>query len=472
MSYSIKNLTAENFAGFSEISVSFSDKVTYWVGPNGAGKTTAALDIIWATLQGVATKAATKESRPLIAERYMIVGSQGRSAKTALTLHHIEKGYDIIVKRKITETTNEVTFDAPDGIVLDQRFLNELFNVFLVSPKHFLALSPKDQATALGISVADIDAKIKEAKQKFTDINRDLRTMGELTPMEKTDPVDVSALTSEKAKRVQWNTTQENKQKGKDQITLTLTRCQEECQETVTSGTELKSLLDKIASFDFKGSAARSTLGMIHSMVDNKLSELRPRLSELKKNITEYETAIKDIGEMGDLKPIDELDRLIASASEVNVKAAAYKTYTDQKDKRDKLSGDLEKNKDQQAVLEQQRIKKIQSFQLPFEDIAVNEEGELTLKGRYIREPYFSAGELIRIVPMLILASMKEPPELKYVFLENFSLLDEPTQKEVIGYFTSRGIQLCVELVSAETSDKPNSIFLRENKVVKNTVKE
>ena len=471
MSYSIKNLSGSNFAGFDEIEVSFDPRLTYLLGKNGSGKTTVGLDAIWATLQGVATKAASKDMKPLIGERYMIIGNQGRSAKTALTLHHIERNYDIIVKRKITETTNEVTFDAPDGVILDQRFLNEIFNLFLISPKHFLALNPKEQAAALGISVADIDVKIKELKQKFTDINRDIRTMGELTPVEKTDPINVSALTGEKARRVQWNTKQEEKTREKDKATQELTKYQEEYAETMTSGTELKSLLDKTASFDFKGSAARSTLGMIHTMVENKLSELRPKLSELRGKIAERETAIKEIGEIGDLKPIDELDKQIASASEINVLAAAYKTYTDQKAKKDKLSQDLEKNKDQQAVLEQQRIKKIQSFNLPFNELTISEEGELTLKGRYIRDPYFSVGELTKIVPMLILASMKEPPELKYVFLENFSLLDEQAQKEVIDYFTSQGIQLCVELVSSEISNKPNSIYLRENKVVANTVK-
>jgi hypothetical protein len=121
--------------------------------------------------------------------------------------------------------------------------------------------------------------------------------------------------------------------------------------------------------------------------------------------------------------------------------------------------------------MEEIRIKKIRSLNLPFQDLSINENGELMLQGRYLKEQYWSTGELIKTIPILLISSMKSQgriPKFPYVFVQDFSLLDPENQQEIIDFFLANGIQACLEIVGTEPLDKPNSIFLKDSIVIQN----
>jgi hypothetical protein len=57
-------------------------------------------------------------------------------------------------------------------------------------------------------------------------------------------------------------------------------------------------------------------------------------------------------------------------------------------------------------------------------------------------------------------------PELKYVFLQDFSLLDAANQEKTINELVGLGFQLVVEYVGTEAVENRNCILLKNNHVV------
>ena len=195
---------------------------------------------------------------------------------------------------------------------------------------------------------------------------------------------------------------------------------------------------------------------------DDKLDEVSPRIAKG----SQY---ISSLPKPEELLDIAELDEQIANASSINVLASQYDAYVKAVEKRESLVTALEDNKTEQKKVEDARTKKIQSYKLPFEDCQITEEGELTLSGRFIKEPYFSRGELTKIVPMLIISAAQasgKAIQFPYVYCEDFSLLDEDSQKDVIEFFAANNIQACLELVSKEVGNSPNHIYLKANQIV------
>jgi len=155
----IKSIKLENFAKYSHIEVSFDKNVTYLIGNNGAGKTTLGLNAIWFLFCGIAEKS-SKGNNPLIAERFRFIGENGASAKGEMVLIDEVRKVKIKVIRKLTKDGTSLSFEAPEGLVLNQEWLNDLFNVFLISPRSFLALDSKKQTEALGIDTSTLNLKI------------------------------------------------------------------------------------------------------------------------------------------------------------------------------------------------------------------------------------------------------------------------------------------------------------------------
>ena len=470
--YKLKKATADNFKGFDSIELSFSEDIMYLCGPNGSGKSSGGLDIIWATLQGVGSKAPSKDTNPLIAERYQIIGDAGKSAKTSITLHDVQKGYDIKVTRKILKDGSELHFDTDADITLDQRFLNEIFNLYLVSPKKFIELTPKAQSIALGIDLSRYDEKIKELKNEFTLINRQIKDLGTPVEVEVINPVDVTALVTEKAKRTAFNTEQINRQATIDANMLKWTAIvaeQEKCIIDQQDYHHLQSVIEQMTVGNIKSAEVKTYISSINLYLANTIANLDDKLDEVSPRIAKGSQYISSLPKPEELLDIAELDEQIANASSINVLASQYDAYVKAVEKRESLVTALEDNKTEQKKVEDARTAKIASFALPFEELTINEDGELLLQNRYLKSEYWSAGELIRTVPMLIIASMKATGrEIKfpYCYISDWNLLDSTNQKEIIDFFKANKIQCVLEVVSEERTGTKNSIFLKDNHII------
>jgi DNA repair exonuclease SbcCD ATPase subunit len=192
----IKKLKLTNFAKFSDIEVVFNDQVTHLVGMNGAGKTTIGLTAIQAGLKGIAEKA---KDGQLIGDRFRFIGPNKKSADIFLTIIDEAKGSaEINVHNRITEAGNSISFEAPEGYNIGGNWLNNLLSVAFLSAKNFTQLSTKEQALLLGIDVSSKDKEIAAKKAEITEVNRDIKNIGQLVKIEPAQKVSVSTLLADK----------------------------------------------------------------------------------------------------------------------------------------------------------------------------------------------------------------------------------------------------------------------------------
>lgn len=423
----IKSIKLENFAKYSHIEVSFDKNITYLIGNNGAGKTTLGLNAIWFMLQGIAEKS-SKGNNPLIAERFRFIGENGASAKGEMVLFDEVRKVKIKVMRKLTKDGTSVTFEAPEDMTLSQEWLNDLFNVFLISPRSFLALDSKKQAEVLGIDTSKFDSELENLKSEHTYINRELKNIGEVKEIEPVEKIDITSLIECKNDIINFNTKQielqQNITKNKEKLIL----CEQEYEKLLKQKTLLELEINNVKNKRDAGIKYISNLPKPEKLVNS-----------------------------------EDIDKKIKDATSNNDKRIVYENYLQQKQKHDLKLSELNNNKERQSEAIKARIDYIRSKKLPFDNLEINEKGELLLSGKPIKEQYFATGELLKIVPVLI-SSLN--PELKYVFIQQFNLLDEKQQKIVEEYLVNKGFQLVAEIVGEKEIENKHCIVLKDMHLV------
>lgn len=453
----IQEVSLKNFAAYDNISASFDPNVTYMCGPNGAGKTTMGLTAIWFIMQGIAEKSSAGLT-PLLAERFRFIGPHAKTATGEMVLHDEKTGAHITVTRKLTKTGSELSFEAPAGMQLNQQWLNDLFNVFLIAPKRFCELSGKDQAKALGIDTAEYDGKIAKLKADYTLINRDLKNIGELIVPDKIEKVDLADLQFRKAAirnklNVQYL---ENKKVNEEARKL----WQEQCFDMSMNVEKFNATqIDKkkLYSQCVNAMSVLRDAGYTGGEVGAFVVKLDASIEPLKEYVQPPRPVpITELPDDSELKAIDEQ---ILRASETNAQAYEYDQYQIKAGVQAEKQKELDENKDQQYAESQRRLTYIQSFVL-VDGLEVNDDGELVLNGKPLKEPYFSTGELLRIIPSLI---SSQNPELKYVFVQDASLLDEAALAELEADLVGRGFQLVLEIVGREEVVGKNCIMLKSS---------
>jgi DNA repair ATPase RecN len=481
----IKNIQLQNFAKYDQVNVSFDDNVTYLIGKNGSGKSTIGITAIWFMFQGIAEKASCGNN-PLIGERFRFIGNKAATAKGEMVLYDEVKGIEVKVMRKLTKTGTDLSFIGPDGMVLDQKWLTDLFNIFLIAPKRFQELSPRDQAKAIGIDTSKYDTELADLKKKYTEINAVYRSYGDITPMEEVKAVDITALQhkkqttqferSEQRKGISNRLNDEylkNKQENKDakdSWELSKKSIDEACRLHNEQQADRRVVFNKcsdalaiLMANGFSGEDAKSWIKTIaDSIQPDKTSsdqyQPEPTYKEERpddKELTEFDQQTHTI--------MAAIDADIQSANEANQKAIVYTQYLDKVKQKEAKGKELSDNQSDQKAKEEARLNYIKGFELPFGNMTIGEDGELLLSGKPIKEPYFSTGELLKIIPVIISTSN---PELKYVFLQDFNLLDDVKQEEITEFLVSKGYQLVIEYVGKETMVDKNCILLKDNVIV------
>lgn len=460
----VKSIELNNFANYNKVSVSFDDNVTFLVGKNGSGKSTIGITAIWFMFCGIAEKS-SGGTTPLIGERFRFIGPNGKTANGEMILHDEKNGIDIKVIRKLTKTGTDLSFEAPDGYELGQQWLTDLFNIFLIAPKKFTDLSPKDQAKALGIDTKQFDQRIADLKKEYTETNAVFRSYGELAEVDKVDRVDVTALQAQKKEVAdKLNAKYLENKKANDVLRQAwekiCKKTENECaafnnkqialQNTIEQATALYSKLEGLGYGGYEVSDWIKSLG---------------KPEESKRFEDHYPEQPEYIQELPDRAELDAIDAQILAAGETNNSALLYEQWLEKKTKKGVYETYLKTNKEKQAATEAERLEYIKAFKFPFSNLTVGEEGELLLNGKPIKSEYFSTGELLKIIPVLISTTQ---PELKYVFLQDFNLMDDEKQKEIEEFLTGKGFQLVVEVVGKSKIADKNCILLRDNCIVEN----
>jgi hypothetical protein len=458
----VKEISLTNFAKYDQVTVSFDDNVTYLVGKNGSGKSTLGITAIWFMFQGIAEKA-SGGNNPLIGERFRFIGPKAATAKGEMILHDEKSGIDIKVMRKLTKSGSDLSFEAPEGYQLDQQWLTDLFNIFLIAPKKFCELSPKDQAKALGIDTKSFDDEISDLKRKYTEINAVYRSFGELQVVEKVENVDVKALQDRKegVKTRLNNLYLHNKKQNEEALKTWENSCtdlekeisifnnkQYALQNTIEQAALFAS---KLADLGYEGEDVKTWIASLGSPEDTRSFE------------DYYPPKPVLIEELPDRSELDAIDLQIVEAGKTNENALRYEQYLQKKQDKETHELRLKANKELQAITEQKRVDYIKEFKFPFSNLTVDDDGQLLLAGKPIKDPYFSTAELLKVIPILLSTSN---PELKYVFIQGFNDLDEDNWKQVEEYLTGKGFQLVVEMVGKTKVADKNCILLRDNVVI------
>lgn len=483
----IGGVTIKGFKGFETLSVSFDNNINYLIGKNGSGKSGVGIDAIIACLQGVAQQG-KGGNKPLISERFRIINPKGRAANIVTQLVE-DNGNTINVIRNITASGQTLSFEGTkEGVTLDQDWLNNLFNQFLIAPKKFLELSSKEQAIALGIDTSTYDAEIKAIKSKYTEINAVYRSFGEIPEVTKCEKIDTLTLFEKKEEEQKNRSTKrkeiadglnalylENKKKNDDAKKL-WEDGKKVIDKEVRLGNEneAKKIIQYNACYDANSILVAN--GFAGTEVENFLAKLKAFMQPQRNAADLYEVEPtcpepKPDGEA--LVAFDEetnnliaaIDVEIQAANEANQSALLYSQYLEKVEKKAAKKAELDANTQEQKDKEASRLEYIKAFDLPFGNLSIDEEGQLLKEGRPIKEPHFSTGELLKMVPVLISTIN---PELKYVFLQDFNLMDEDKQQEITDYLTDKGFQLVIEYVGKEAITDKNCIILKECKVVEN----
>jgi DNA repair ATPase RecN len=459
----VKSIELNNFANYNKVSVSFDDNVTYLVGKNGAGKSTIGITAIWFMFCGIAEKS-SGGTTPLIGERFRFIGPNGKSANGEMILHDEKTGVDIKVIRKLTKSGTDLSFEAPDGVELDQSWLTDLFNIFLIAPKKFTELSSKEQAKAIGINTRPYDEKLAVQKKEYTEINAVYKSYGELSEVEKVDRVDVAELQKKKDEvRVKLNEQYLANKKANELKQKSYLEEKQRVIDEIGTFNDAQGVIAQKYSESLKAWHLLRDLGCPDQGVSLWLENLKSSYQPLK-NADDFLPAPPElIQELPDDSELKAIDTQIMAAVETNNKALLYAQYLEKKQQKEAKGAELQANKDKQAATEAERLEYIKAFKFPFSNLTVGEEGELLLNGKPIKQEYFSTGELLKIIPVLISTTQ---PELKYVFLQDFNLMDDEKQKEIEEFLTGKGFQLVVELVGKSKIADNNCILLRDNVVV------
>lgn len=424
----LKNINIKNLGAIQNIEIEFDDKITRLVGVNGSGKTSV-LNAIWAAFKGIAQKG----SDYLIAEKFRMLYPGSKSADIYLTLIDESKGAKITIKRHFTKDTNTITFDAPKGYPVDDRWLTGLLNVSLMSANKFTSMTGKEQALALGVDVSEFNEKIDTLKDDAKGIRRDISSCGELIPVEKTEKIVVSELLKERDKIIEFNDLQREREQKIEEATNLITE------------------------------------------INTENNEIEAQIRTLKEKLTKNEARIKKGKEYADKlevpepeKTTDEVDEKMKGAENTNEKALLYERYIEEKTAKEQKEAELQKNLYAQKEVQAEKNKYMQSQKFGVEGITVDESGGLLCDGKLIRSPYFSTGELEMKVASLA-SSLN--PELKVRFIDGFEALDDKNQTKIIEDLTGAGFQVIVTEFGNKR-EKENTVLLKDCTVFDKSVKE
>ena len=433
----IKNLMLKNFAKVSEISVNFDEKITYLIGTNGAGKTTIGLNGIWFVMKGLAQKGGG-----VIAERFRFIGPHGKSATGALTIHDESENIEIKISRKLLKNSTELKIEASDGRQLDQKWLDSIFNSFLIDPMGFSRLSGKAQALAFGADTGTFDVKKKALEVERRDIGRDVtRLQGVVDSAgnpEKVEMVDIGELMASL--------------KVEDKKTY----------DKTLKNNALGRLKEDLAGKKVKSAQLKTELEETIKKYNDNIEMYKEGIENLENMVSEKE---KEVDEMPDGATQETRDQ-IENAQEINLKATEYNLFraneTALEDTQLNYEGKTVAIKD----IESDRTKYLKSLDLPWPNITITDEGEFRLNDKPFCEPYFSTGEILKFGARI---GSKLKDGLKYVYFPCSNNLDDENRDATFKVLVDDGFQVVAEYVGTERKKDAVSILLREMKVVEDS---
>lgn len=428
----VKRITVSNLKAISKLNATFDGCTAIITGGNNKGKTSF-LRSLFDRVRGTKPEQVLKQGETEgFAECELTTGE-----KLKWEFNDKGKGF----KEKLTYIT-EKDIRTPLTVELRRKFLPDTFDVdqFLQDPP---AKQRKTLQALVGLDFTDVDARYKisyddrEAKNRRANEDRVIFTNA--PTVDKVDSVDMDDLMLQKAAiRNKLNTLYlENKRKNEELRKAWNEEC-EVIREEVAAFNEKQ---NNIALLILKANGALSQLRLIGYEGDQVIAfieSLRSRYEPVKEYIRPPEpTYTEELPDDTDLKAIDEQ---IATASDANQKAQAYKNYEALRIKKDKSTVDAEDADKAVKKIEQERMDLIKSAKLP-DGFSFTDDGIQYNNLSFTREQLSSSGIYIAALKLAAM-TLGEVKTLHFdaSFLDNISL------GQIEEWAKSEGLQLLIEM--------------------------
>ncbi len=432
----VLGLKIQNLRNIEIVEVDLKDRTFVEIrGKNGSAKTTL-IDGLFGAVIGI---------RHFGKSAWRVIKQGENKALMKVIIGNRER--QIEIRRSITKKTDEKGVVSTGGSLiikdtaggnLDQAFLNGLLSEFTVNPLAFAKRAPKEQIEIVkqlgGINTDKIEQAHEATYQERTIVNREVKRLDALVTSlvcDTTEPVDVKELFAERQVIADYNTEQDNRERARNNCKEDVARYKEDISE---------------ADAEIERLRAQAKI-----LQEKKTVSLN--------NIKVIENGLKSKPEPEEQKPFDAIDERIANVNLVNKRAEQYRQYQDAvtrqkhgKKSTDQLTAKL-------GELEKEKKDAILNSKLPFKNIEFDDDAGILIDTIPFSQK--SSAEQLRISTRL---GMEMHPDLRILFIEGGSLLDEESFKVIKEMAFRHNYQVLVESVGEKPGE--DQIVLRAGSVV------
>lgn len=415
----VKELFLKNIKNIEYVEMVANDTINFIAGNNWAGKTT----LIESIFQGISLKNYTKSD-----DAWKLIKKWEDKWEIRLVLDH--NGQEIHVTRTFDkEKWPKVVIKTADGASFNQSFLNTFLWDFTVDPLAFSRMKPNEQVDILkkiaGINTDELDQQIEQTYEVRRDISRKERELRAIVDKygdveEIVEKKSAQELTDKKSEIIKYNAGIEKAKDLVERATGAITDC------------------------------------------DNEIDQLLQRIEKLKNTKDIAKKTLEENKELAgkELKDTSGIDQEIAEVEEHNEKAYKRQRHVERMNEHKEAKEEAEQADNKLMELRDEKMDMFQKAGLPIKWLTFDEEWGIIIN--WIPFDQMSTAEKIKVSTDL---ATFDKPELRALFIQDGSLLDDESMKIISDISKERDYQVFVEIVW-EDDRRNNTIILRNGKVL------
>ncbi len=423
-SYRIYGVQADNFLRLKTANVRFDPDSSMVIlsGKNEQGKTSL-LQAIWVALGG--PKIAPKEVVRDDAERAELVvdlvpaeDPQFDSPGRIRVCRSISQGGKWSLKIYADGRTNP--FRSP------QALLDQFFNHLAFDPSEFLRMKPEKQQQVV-IQLGGVEDQVKKLKDKRQEVY-DERTAANTLVRNAQAAVDRLPQPRPGGQVEEVNT---------KELLTQLDQRREQRRQNEEQREKLQQLYAEHAELGQQITDAEAELAALQA----RLEDLRSRQQQVKENGKAQKEVIAALVE----PDTQEIEERLAQVDQLNLEARQAREYREAKEELAEHESRAESLTNDLSDIDTQIRTVLAGGKLPIEGLEIREDGGVYFEGR----PFEQASSARRLEISLAMGAAMHP-RLKFLSLQEASMMDEGTRARVQAWAEEHGFFVLMELATSE----------------------
>ena len=420
---------------------------------NEMGKTTLGIDAVQILIRG--NKFANKDIVTHGKSKATLVGQVGPYKITRV----IPRDGTPTLKVVDTRTGQPMT-----GRVQD--FLDTFINELTFDPKPFLDKNKNEKLKFMmdlcKLDFSKIDAEINSLYEKRKSVGQEIDKFGEIIVPKKVSRVNTTDILEEKKKIQEENKKlSEGYEKEKQNALAEIEAFNKEQRE------QAKAIEVEENNYHRIMDDANLQLKEIERL-KKELREAENRLETIHKNAEDCEKSLKHLRQNPPLpekpliadipepeyKPIEALDKQLASAAEINQKAYEYENAAKQLKEKERKQLEYDDFSDQIKTYRQQKLRMLSEAETRVEGLQITED-DILFNG--ISSDNWSDAQGLSISRKLCIS---QKPKLSAVFLDRAESMSKKTLQEFVEWAKSEGIQTIItKIVDEKPQTKEDNVY-------------